>query len=178
MTRPRICRECKTRFTPARPLQVVCSPLCALAQARAQSVKAIAARDRERAQALKTHRDLIREAQAAFNAYIRLRDRALPCISCGRTDRQHWDAGHYLTTGARPELRFDEANVHKQCVPCNQHLSGNLIAYRKGLIERMGLDVVERLEGPHAPAKWSREELIALRQTYMAKVRELRKGLE
>lgn len=111
--------------------------------------------------------------QVAFNAYIRARDAHESCISCGRMHAGAHDAGHYLTTGARPELRFDEDNTNKQCVPCNQHLHGNTTMYRIGLIEKRGLQVVERLEGHHPPAKWTRDDLEAMRATYRAKAKEL-----
>lgn len=105
--------------------------------------------------------ELRRKAQTAFNAYIRERDAGEACISCGRFHDGQWHAGHYLTTAAHPELRFDPRNCHKQCAPCNNHLSGNLVAFRKGLVQRYGQELVDWLEGPHEPLKLSREELIA-----------------
>lgn len=168
------CKACATKFEPSRPLQAVCSPLCALKYAKLVAQKAERKQDKQRAERLKSTRDLIREAQTAFNAYIRARDHALPCVSCGRHHQGQWHAGHYLSTGARPELRFDEANVHKQCQPCNTHLSGNLVNYRLQLIGRIGMDEVGRLENTNAPRKWSRDELIALKRTYAAKARAMK----
>ena len=110
-----------------------------------------------------------------MNKFIRARDADKPCISCGRFHGGQWHAGHYLTTGARPELRFNELNIHKQCQPCNTHLHGNLVLYRVNLIDRIGLDMVEWLEGPHEPLKLTREDLIELRNTYRRKAKELEK---
>jgi hypothetical protein len=121
---------------------------------------------RKRREAIKPRAKWMREAQAAFNAWIRQRDKDLPCISCGRHHQGQWHAGHYLSTGARPELRFDERNVHKQCSACNTHLSGNLVLFRAGLIAKLGLESVEWLEGPHEPRKYTIEDLRQIRDDY------------
>jgi hypothetical protein len=132
--------------------------------------------DRAKAQELKPLRQLLGEAQGAFNAFIRERDSSLPCISCGRFHEGQWHAGHYLSTSARPALRFDESNVHRQCQPCNAHLSGNLAAYRLALVHRIGAGELSRLENTTAPRKWTREELTAIKTIYSAKRRALLKS--
>ncbi|EAR3863763.1 recombination protein NinG, partial [Salmonella enterica] len=96
--------------------------------------------------ALKPRSYWIKQAQQAVNAFIRERDRDLPCISCGTFMSAQWDAGHYRTTAAAPQLRFDERNIHKQCVVCNQHKSGNLVPYRVELINRIGQEAVDEIE--------------------------------
>ena len=120
----------------------------------------------------RSRRDWLKLAQIAFNAYIRQRDEKDPCISCQRHHKGQYQAGHYLTTGARPELRFEEDNCHKQCQPCNLHLSGNLILYRVALVKKIGLERVEWIEGPHEPAKWTIEQLKEIIATYKAKLKE------
>lgn len=158
------------KFTPSKPLQRVCSPECAIAELAAKKAKAARVERTETAKALariKPRAQLIKEAQAAVNAYIRARDAHLPCVSCGRHHQGQWHAGHYRSTGSRPDLRFDLANIHKQCQPCNTHLSGNLIAYRAELIRRIGQAEVDRLEGPPVPTKLERHEIIELRQRFM-----------
>lgn len=178
------CKACRKPFTPARPLQCACSPGCALelvilsrAKEELKEKKAERRKDAETRARLKSRKELEREAQAEVNKFIRARDAEKPCISCGRFHGGQWHAGHYLTTGARPELRFNELNIHKQCQPCNTHLHGNLVLYRVNLIERIGLDMVEWLEGPHEPLKLTREDLIELRNTYRRKAKELQKCL-
>ena len=169
------CEVCERVFVPARIGQVVCRPACAMARVR-QAKKAERASIKARKEAIKTIPALIREAQIAFNAWIRARDEGLPCISCGRHHQGQWHAGHYLSTGARPELRYTESNVHRQCAPCNTHLSGNAVLYRIGLINRIGSDAVEWLEGPHPLPKWTPDELRAIRDTYRAKLKDIQKG--
>ena len=134
-------------------------------------------RMRERKEKLKSRSDWLKDLQRVFNEFIRLRDVDLPCISCGRYHQGQYHAGHYRSVGACPELRFNEDNVHKQCSACNSHLSGNILEYRLGLIEKIGLERVEFLERKdHPPLKLSVEEIKALIKVYRAKVRELKRG--
>lgn len=173
--KPRDCVICSKPFVPRSSFHAVCSPKCA-----SKKVK----RDRadERAQ-IKTQRERlkprgqrIRETQAAVNHLVRVRDAHLPCISCGRMHEGQWHAGHYRSTGAAPNLRFDLRNIHKQCAPCNTHLSGNLIEYRKGLIERMGQEVVEALESDNTTRHYTNDELDQIKRDAVAKRRELEKS--
>lgn len=99
----------------------------------------------------KTRSEWIREAQTAFNAYVRWRDKDEPCISCGNFTSDdavggYWDCGHYRSVGSAPHLRFHLHGANKQCVKCNRYLSGNVAEYRKGLIKKIGLDKVEHFE--------------------------------
>jgi hypothetical protein len=167
------CRSCKQPLTnpTRRPFEVWCSSDCAIAIWRAREAKKEAQELRKRREAIKPRSKWVQEAQAAVNAWIRYRDRELPCVSCGRMHQGQWHAGHYLSTGARPELRFDEANLHKQCSACNTHLSGNLVLYRAELIRRIGLAEVERLEGPSSPKKYTIQELKAVRDDYRARLK-------
>ena len=141
------------------------------AKAKQEDRKATA-RARQR---LKTRSQLAQEAQTAVNAYVRLRDAALPCVSCGRYHQGQWHAGHYMSRGARPDLRFDLDNLHKQCAPCNQYLSGNIANYRIELIRRIGQAGVDRLEGPAQQDKMTRDELIELKTRFRGMARALAK---
>lgn len=181
--RPKKCRNtaCRTEFVPARPLQTACSVACAIAltqatkarQSREQDKQERAARRAAR-ERIKTKGDYLRETQAAFNEWIRERDRDLPCISCDRFHQGQWHAGHYRTVGANPELRFNPLNVHKQCAPCNNHKSGDIVNYRINLVERIGADQVEWLEGPHEPQRYTIEELKAMKASFRAMTRSLK----
>lgn len=132
-------------------------------------------RMRERKEKLKSRPDWLKDLQRVFNEFIRLRDVDLPCISCGRYHKGQYHAGHYRSVGACPELRFNEDNAHKQCSACNSHLSGNILEYRLGLIEKIGLERVEFLERKdHPPLKLSVEEIKDLIKVYKAKCKELK----
>ena len=130
--KPKKCRvaTCRASFVPSRMGQAVCSPACALIDGprhAPKARKALADIERKdikvRKEKLKSRADHLREAQAAVNEYVRLRDAHLPCISCDSTPNDNdlmtgsrWDAGHYRSVGACPELRFEPLNIHRQCV--------------------------------------------------------------
>jgi hypothetical protein len=188
--KPKKCRACNRPFTPRLTTQMCCSASCAISYSRAwgekrqsQAMKRVAAAEkRERRIALKTRKDWVREAQAVFNAWVRERDHLQPCISCGsHVPDGYWDAGHYRSVGAAPELRFEPLNCHKQCKSCNgttihkrgytHPLERQLSVrdrYRANLIERIGLQQVEWLESYHEPLKpsieWLREKIVEWRK--------------
>ena len=137
-------------------------------KSRERQAKAIT---RERKEKLKGRGDYAKEAQTAVNAYIRVRDAGKPCISCGRHHDGQYHAGHYLTVGAHPELRFNTKNIFKQCSVCNNHLSGNLIEYRKALVRLKGEDYMEWLEGSHSPKHYTIEDLIRIKRIFTKKKR-------
>ena len=128
------------------------------------------------------------KTQRVFNAYVRLRDSCMPCISCARADEEidysgvggKWDCGHYKTRGAYPELRFDERNASKQCKKCN---GGSGKYSRKarsvkegfdiGLLERYGQDRLDWLNGPHEPKRYTIANLKTLQHWYSRKTKRL-----
>ena len=168
----KICKNCKTKFTPSRPFQVVCSIKCAH-----EYSKVIQAKKKRKAK-VEFHRSdrtyLTRQAQYWVNKYIKLRDK-YTCISCGNKTRK-MDAGHYRPAGRNSALRFDERNINCQCVICNQFKSGNLIAYREALIKKIGLEMVLELESNNECKKWSVSELNEIISKYKLKVREHEKN--
>lgn len=174
--RTKQCEICRTPFEKISMTHRCCSPACALELVRVERVKAEKRERQAGLVKLKRRADWIKEAQTAINAYVRERDADKPCISCGRMHEGQWHAGHYLSTGARPNLRFIEANIHKQCQPCNVHLSGNLINYRIGLIAKIGIVLVEALEADQTIRKYTEEELKGLKAHYVAKLKLLKAG--
>jgi hypothetical protein len=183
--RPKKCRveSCRTLFVPARMGQAVCSPACAIIDAPKNQEKASKARakierkeTKDRKEKIKTKAAHMKDAQTAFNAWVRARDAGLPCISCGTTADVQYAAGHFRSAGGHPELRFEPLNVHLQCNRnCNMAKSGNLGPYRFELIKRIGQDKVDWLEGPHEPKRYTIEDLKAITAQYRAKTRELKR---
>lgn len=179
---------CGISFPPQRLGQAVCSPKCGLAikdvnQEKARkSLAQIERREiKVRKEKLKSRAEHLREAQAAVNEFVRLRDAHLPCISCDSMPSDHdlitgsrWDAGHYRSVGACPELRFEPLNIHRQCVKCNRNLSGNAVEYRIRLVKRIGADKVDWLEGPHSARKYTVDEIKTIKADYRALTRELK----
>jgi hypothetical protein len=184
--KPKICKNpaCKTKFVPQRLGQAVCNYACGLAIKDVNQEKArkalvdvgrkelIAAKEK-----IKTRAEHMKDAQTAFNAWVRARDSGLPCISCGTTADIQYAAGHFRSAGGHPELRFDPLNVHLQCNRnCNMAKSGNLGPYRIELIKRIGQEKVDWLEGPHEPKRYTIDDLKAIKAHYRALARELKRA--
>lgn len=179
---------CGISFPPQRLGQAVCSPKCGLAikdvnQAKARkSLDQVERREiKARKEKLKSRGDHMREAQQAFNEYVRTRDQAAGhlCISSGKP--LDWsgnavDAGHYRSVGSAPHLRFDERNCHAQSKQDNRFLSGNAVDYRIGLIARIGQEAVEALEADQSVRKYTLEQIKGIKAYYRAKTRELKRA--
>lgn len=185
----RRCKTCRKRV-PAESafvsqLRAFCSFECLQTftksdQGRKTITKSSLAEIRERKEKLKTRGDYVKDAQTAFNAYVRYRDRFKPCISCGKFTADdnfggNWDAGHYRSTGSAPHLRFGGLiaciNCWRQCVHCNRYLSGSSADYRINLIRRIGQDLVDRIESDNTERKWSIEQLQRITAIYRKRKR-------
>ena len=175
--RPKVCRQCGEEFTPTRPLQSVCDLNCAIASSREKAIveaaRIEAKRIRERKVELKPRSKWLAEAQAAVNAYVRLRDQDLPCISCQRHHQGQYHAGHYRSVGAMPSLRFNLWNIHKQDSACNAQLSGNLIEYRINLVKKLGIERVQWLEGNHPVRSFDIVYLRRIRKIFTRRAKHL-----
>lgn len=197
----KVCKTCKAKFAPARPMAVCCSSMCALSLARSKRGKAekvAMVKDRRETKAklakFKTRGEWLREAKTAIQKFRRLEELAKGrgCMSCGRPQHEviggegwkpggAWDGGHFMSKGAHPELALEPLNIWLQCKSCN---GGSSKYARKGytvnaafeahLIEQEGAELVEWLKGPHEPKHYTIEELIAIKQEYAARVRELK----
>ena len=177
--KPKICKSCGNEFLPKASTQTACSIKCAfdLVQNKKEKAANLAAKaerkaDKEKLERLKSRRTHLNDAQAIFNKFIRLRDAGQPCISCGATEAT-WDAGHYRSVGAAPQLRFNEDNCHRQCVHCNQHKSGNAIEMRRGLVKRIGTERIEKLEDDNTLVRWTIDDAKAIKEQYKRKIKEL-----
>lgn len=189
--KPKACKQCGSAFTPSiyRLGASVCSPICARRLVDAQK-KTEKAQTRARKEAVEPIKKIKAAAQAAFNAYIRARDENEPCISCDVINPPMkpggaWDAGHFKSRGAYPELAFDEDNCHKQCKSCNagsgkfsHHARTVADQYEERLIKRIGQERVDRLNGPHEVLKLDRDILRQIKVIYRAKTRALKKEQE
>lgn len=103
---------------------------------------------------------LKKRVQSKVNEYVRLRDKGLPCISCGKIPRTP-TAGHLWSQGEHGILRYELDNINSQCVACNLFKHGNLLEYKIGLIKKIGPDRVAYLDDHrHDLKKWTRQELL------------------
>jgi hypothetical protein len=63
-------------------------------------------------------------------------------------------------------MRFNQRQVFGQCAPCNNHLSGNAIRYRQGLVELYGEEYVLQIEADQTPRKFTLDEIHAIKNYY------------
>lgn len=177
---PRKCKSCREPFKPSfNTMQSTCGKIeCAMAFGKKLQKKAKDADDKAFKQKVRDNDRSwhIKTLQREFNKFIRLRDKGSSCISCRKSPNfspsiggSGIQAGHFRSVGACPELRFNEFNVHIQCFRCNTHLSGNIKGYRPGLIEKIGIEKVEWLEGHHEPKKYAIPELKDMLKNYRSK---------
>lgn len=179
---------CREHFVPKNAAHSACGPdhAIALITAARQKADRLAEKkqravDADRLDSLKPLAKLKVDAQKVFNAFIRERDAALPCICCGQWGEEWsrggiWDAGHYRSRGSADHLRYHENNVHKQLKRCNSYGAGRAVDYRIGLIARIGQEAVDALEANNTSSKWTREYLIGVKQTYAAKLKALKEA--
>jgi hypothetical protein len=92
---------------------------------------------------------LEKKAWDVFSKWIRNRDADengyCKCISCGVV--KHWkelQGGHFVKSGNKL-VKFDEHNVHAQCVRCNKYLDGNEGEYARVILQRYGESELNRL---------------------------------
>lgn len=192
MPKQKKCPICSTEYIPRSSLQKVCHNYkCAISfnKKRDEENAARERRKQERLQKselklrkdrLKTASEWNKEAQAAVNKFIYWRDYGRPCIACGRPLNYGVrggavDSSHYRSRGAAPWLRFNVFNNHSGCVRCNRELSGNLIPYRLNLIEKIGLQRVERIEHDNTVRKFSIEYLKRVKAIFTRRAKHYEK---
>jgi hypothetical protein len=180
-------RTCRADFVRPAPFVTWCSPECgtllAMAKLEKQKRETATAERKDRQQKLakfKRKADHVADCQKAFNAWVRFRDRNEPCIDCGKFASSDaltggvYDAGHYLSRGSHPHLRFDERNVFKQLKGCNRPGGTTAASFRAGIVARIGLADVEALEADNEPRHYTVDQLIALTAHYKQKLKELK----
>ncbi|MCB2255800.1 recombination protein NinG [Pseudomonas chlororaphis] len=189
--KPKKCKApgCGKPFKPTMTTQKVCSIACAKAMAKDPKMQKIAAKAitkqarqdlQERRERLKSRAEYAKEAQAAINRYVRLRDAHLGCISCSKPAswQGQWHCSHFRSVGAAPHLRFNLWNMNKSCSACNNFLSGNIMAYRPALIEKIGQAKVDWLECNSDVARHDISYLRRVKAVFSKKARRLEKRLE
>lgn len=161
---------------------------------RAQNVKA--REEKEARRAFRRRKQALNETDLkwqkarlakAVHELVKLLDKDAPCIVCnswGCGEMSEWDAGHYLTKAAHPELKFDPRNIFKQCSPTNTASSGNRSGeasirtkFENNIIARYGMAHLLWLKGYHAPRRYTCDELAAMWREVADEVKRLKRGL-
>lgn len=91
-------------------------------------------------------RELMKKLEEVTPSYIKLRDWAKPCPSCGSQHNPSFDAGHYHKRSVEPAIKYHELNIHAQCIECNRFKNGMQTEFKRGLILRLGAEKFRELE--------------------------------
>lgn len=170
------CRRCKIEFEPFYRNGIILSRFCTkclVEKKREKDKKEWREEKKKIKEKLKTQSEWLSDLQKVFNKYIRLRDRNKPCISCGNPLKKEFDAGHFFSVGAYPNIRFNEDNVHGQCVACNQHKHGNINEYALNLPLRIGKERYENLlEDRNKPLMLTIPEIKVMIKEYRDKIKD------
>ncbi len=123
-----------------------------------------------------------KKAKEAFSRYVRLRDSMettgstayCKCFTCNEiVSFDQIQCGHFIS-GRGNSLFFEENNSRGQCPECNTSKGGNPEIYREKMINKYGIEEVERLESlRHVPVKIRESEF----SEYFFKFREEYKRL-
>lgn len=165
---------------PHTSLQVVCGVKCSIeysnAKIKEKALKTARKDKKEGLENLMNHSQWKQKLQTYFNTFIRLRDIKKGCVSCETNleNRIKFDAGHYYPT-TYEGIRFDERNVHGQCVSCNRDKHSNTHEYRKRIINRISPEDLKWLdENRHRKLDLITPEIKDLIEIYKQKIKTLK----
>lgn len=148
------CKICKNEFVKTRPLQPTCTRYeCMVDYANQHLSKSVKEKKKQDTKAKKEFNQndkvyLKELAQRLVNKYARMRDekeRGYVCCTCGHRGGQ-MDGGHFLPTSGYSAIRYNTNQIHQQCKNCNRFNGGKPKEYRVFMIDKYGLDYVEKLE--------------------------------
>lgn len=148
------CKICKNEFVKTRPLQPTCTRYeCMVDYANQHLSKSVKEKKKQDSKAKREFKQndkvFLKElAQKIVNQYARMRDlkeRGDVCCTCGFVGGQK-DGGHFLPTSGYSAIRYNTNQIHIQCKRCNRFNSGMPKEYRLFMINKYGLEYVEKLE--------------------------------
>ena len=123
-----------------------------------------------------THRWWLSKTNTDYNMMVRLEESDENgygvCITCGvKIHYKQAHAGHFLHG-----LDFTRDNQHFQCAQCNNTYSGRLDKYTLYMLDHYGRKRVDELYRLNNQAhKYSIPDLMEMRATYKAKIKELQR---
>lgn len=113
---------------------------------------------------------LVKKADRVFSRWVRNHHSQsgwADCVTCKRrfpVEQLH--AGHFVKR-SHMAVRWDERNVHPQCVACNTYRGGCQDEYAKFILDTYGGEVLNDLLAlKHTIRKWSVGELRELIERY------------
>lgn len=180
--KPRKCPECGKEYTPFQSFQKTCiSASCCLNFSKKAKIKKL-----EKERKIKNNKfdkefydnDVKTRKKAAkdsCHAYIRARDKGLPCICCNRSMATgKINAGHWLESGNYSSIRYHEDNIHNQLEYCNTYQHGDSDDYEGNLRKKIGNDRVDWLiSQKNVTVKRTVQDYREIEQYYKLKLQEL-----
>jgi len=125
-------------------------------------------------QKTETVNSLKKKVWTVFSKWIRRRDN-YRCYTC---DKQMAEgdsgchAGHYVPQSKGNRLRFDERNVHAQCLSCNSFKRGNLSAYALKLEAQYGSGILQEFDSiKNERKKFTKDELQDMLADYKNRIK-------
>lgn len=183
------CKHCKTRINDKEAFVIVKSSRvhkkCMDDFINKHIIKSKLTRQKERSEmkdykkSVKKTRSIV-STQKLFNTYIRWRDTRpsgnAQCISCSKIvtfGESTCHAGHYHSVGARSDLRFNEDNVHAQCMHCNNFQEASKVGttFKDNLIYKIGKKRFKALD-TRIKQDYSEKALSKLRKKLRNKMNE------
>lgn len=94
---------------------------------------------------LKTLSEYKNDFQKEINSIIRLIDNGHACIAT-ETFEGKMNAGHYISVGSNPTLRYHLENIWLQSEHSNSWKAGDTLRYQRGIKKLFGAKYLERLD--------------------------------
>ncbi len=170
--------ECDKTYAKRNMQHKTCSWQCAIAYTKEVKEKRIAKEKKKGVDEFNQNdkKWLKKQARIYCHKYIRLRDKDLPCVSCGcqYNELNTLQAGHFKNDGNHAMVRYNEDNLAGQCVRCNMHKGGEEKRYEVELRRRIGDARVDHILSIAFDVKsYSVVELKEIIDTYKSKIRDL-----
>jgi len=134
------CKECKQPFTPNKPIQPYCSPVCMWEAGK----KALALKTKKENQEWKkTEKEKIKslsdwkaDLQTEVNSIVRLIDKGQLCLA-RQINAGQLHGGHVFSSGANKNFTYNCHNIHRQSAQSN-HWQNDDALMKEGLEREYG----------------------------------------
>lgn len=120
------------------------------------------------------------ELMGLAKKFIKLRD-GPTCWTCGKRGLigSDFHGGHFIRDSVGGViLRYDEDNIHPQCMSCNIFKGGNEGEYTLRMIKEYGAEFVEEMfrKKHQEKTKWGMQDYRDKIEYYKVKIEELKNG--
>lgn len=119
-------------------------------KAKKQTITNKSKQIKEQKESIKSKSYFEKLLQTEINSIVRLIDNDKGCISCdhgwNKEATRQFHAGHRLSVGSNPTLRFNLFNIYKQCSICNNWKSANEREYDKGIVNHYCIELLEYIK--------------------------------